>query len=122
MPALEGWLPVHVTWEASEPVVEWAYAGQRPLSEPFYSQTAFLLMQQPFNLLFQQRTSMQTLLDHATKHPGIEPSGFIFHLSRCGSTLLSRMLAALPRNVVVSEPPPVNAVLRADQRGVGEPQ
>jgi hypothetical protein len=40
-----------------------------------------------------------------------EPTGFIFHMSRCGSTLLSRMLAALERAIVISEPHAVNDLL-----------
>lgn len=97
-------------------MVEWAYAGSRPLAKPFFDQSASLLMQEPFNLLFQQRTPLPVLLDWAAASPGIPPSGFIFHLSRCGSTLVSRMLAALTRNVVVSEAPPVNTLLRAMER------
>jgi gluconate kinase len=42
----------------------------------------------------------------------LSPSGFIFHMSRCGSTLISQMLAALPRNIVISEAPPIDTVLR----------
>lgn len=46
-------------------------------------------------------------------HPDcIEPSGFIFHVSRCGSTLLTQMLASLDSCVVMSEPPIMDAVFR----------
>jgi len=37
-------------------------------------------------------------------------------MSRCGSTLVSQMLAALPRNVVISEAGPIDSVLRAKFR------
>src|SRR4029077_6493953 len=43
----------------------------------------------------------------------LEPSGFIFHMSRCGSTLVSQMLAALPSNIVVSEASPIDTVVQA---------
>jgi hypothetical protein len=45
--------------------------------------------------------------------PGLEPRGFIFHMSRCGSTLVSRMLAESARCTVVSEAQPISAVLGA---------
>lgn len=32
----------------------------------------------------------------ADLEPGPEPSGFILHMSRCGSTLVTQMLAAVP--------------------------
>jgi hypothetical protein len=38
----------------------------------------------------------------------LAPSVFVFHSSRCGSTLLAQMLAALPQCVVHSEPPVVD--------------
>ena len=48
---------------------------------------------------------MSDLLDQAAAEPGIDPTGFIFHLARCGSTLVSQMLAALPEHIVLSEAP-----------------
>ena len=44
----------------------------------------------------------------------LSPAGMIFHLSRCGSTLVSRLLGTLPGVVVVSEPSPLNALLGLD--------
>ncbi len=41
----------------------------------------------------------------------ILPSGFIFHMSRCGSTLLSQMLAELEGHRVVAEPQAVSQYL-----------
>lgn len=41
----------------------------------------------------------------------MEPSGLIFHIARCGSTLVSQLLKALPSLVVYSEPPVLNDVL-----------
>lgn len=40
------------------------------------------------------------------------PAAIILHVSRCGSTLLSRMLAALPDNLVVSEARIFDDILR----------
>lgn len=42
----------------------------------------------------------------------LEPSGFIFHVSRCGSTLLTQMLASLDSCIVMSEPPIMDAAFR----------
>lgn len=40
------------------------------------------------------------------------PDAFIFHVSRCGSTLLTQLLASLPQCIVMSEPPIIDSVLR----------
>ncbi|OGS54241.1 MAG: hypothetical protein A3J40_00350 [Erythrobacter sp. RIFCSPHIGHO2_12_FULL_63_10] len=37
----------------------------------------------------------------------IEPSGFLFHISRCGSTLTAKALARLPRHVVINQGGPL---------------
>lgn len=39
------------------------------------------------------------------------PSGFIFHVGRCGSTLLANMLACSPAHRIVKEPAVVNTML-----------
>jgi hypothetical protein len=41
------------------------------------------------------------------------PAGFIFHMSRCGSTLVAQMLAGLESTLVISEAGPIDAILRA---------
>jgi hypothetical protein len=44
--------------------------------------------------------------------PAAPPTGFIFHMSRCGSTLAARMLATRPGDVVVSEAPPLDDIVQ----------
>jgi hypothetical protein len=61
-------------------------------------------VKRPFSLLFRHQTPIETLAELDAANAGLEPTGFIFHMSRCGSTLISQMLAALPQNVVISEP------------------
>jgi hypothetical protein len=40
-----------------------------------------------------------------------EPAGFIFHMSRCGSTLVANLLRALRHSRVIAEAPPLNQIL-----------
>jgi hypothetical protein len=49
--------------------------------------------------------------------PGPAPDGLVFHMSRCGSTLVAQMFAALPDSMVVSEPPPLDDVLQISLLG-----
>ena len=46
----------------------------------------------------------------------LRPDGLIFHMSRCGSTLVSQMIAALPNMVAISEARPLDASDRAGAR------
>lgn len=99
--------------------MDWCYLGARGFTEPFFDQTIQWCMSQPFNLLFHHRTPIEMLAERHEIKPGLQPTGFIFHMSRCGSTLVSQMLAALPRTVVVSEASPIDAVLRSHFRVPG---
>ncbi len=49
----------------------------------------------------------------ALEGEGPAPSALAFHISRCGSTLFSRMLTALPDTLVLSEPRIADDILRA---------
>jgi hypothetical protein len=69
---------------------------------------------EPFNRLFRLRTPIATLSTHARRHTPATPAGFIFHLSRCGSTLAAQLLAAVPHHRVLSEAEPIDTILRAD--------
>jgi hypothetical protein len=73
-------------------------------------------MRRPARVLFRHQTTMDALAGMADVDPRAEPSGFVFHMSRCGSTLVAQMLAADPEHVVVSEAGPIDAVLRAHLR------
>jgi hypothetical protein len=113
---LSGWTPIRVFWQQSRPQVDWILLEEKHFTEPFFEQTIGHAMQHPFNQLFRHQTPIKALLDLESISQGIAPSGFIFHMSRCGSTLISQMLAALPSNIVISEAPPVDTILRAHLR------
>lgn len=110
---LAEWIPLRVHAREGGFVVEWCYLGGERFTEPFFDDTLQRRLRYPFNWLFRHETSLEELLALEARSPGLRPTGLIFHMSRCGSTLLAQTLAALPRNVVLSEPAPVDTVLRA---------
>jgi hypothetical protein len=95
--------------------VRWAFFGEQRLTEPFFEGDVQRATRKPFNRLIRYATPIDKLAEWLRDHPGLQPNGFIFHMSRCGSTLVSQMLAALAGNVVVSEASPIDAVVRAPQ-------
>lgn len=114
-----GWLPAEVAQDGARPVVDWIYFGRRRLVEPFYEASLRVAQRLPFNQLFRVRTPLAEL----ETRPGAtrrRPDGFIFHMSRCGSTLAAQMLAALDRHVVVSEAPPLDAVVQLGRADIGD--
>jgi hypothetical protein len=112
-PAGSGWLPAWAGWRDREFWVEWSHFGSHPLREPFFQDSLTQVMRRPINHLLRHRTPIDALGRRHARRPGLRPSGFVFHTSRCGSTLVAQMLAAIRGSVVLSEAPPIDAVLLA---------
>ncbi|PQO99113.1 sulfotransferase family protein [Pseudomonas frederiksbergensis] len=110
----EGWLPIRVWQEAGAWQVDWCWFGDSRLHQPFFRDAVEDALRLPFNQAFRRKTALSTLADWRACSPGLTPSAFIFHASRCGSTLISQMLARLDNHIVISEPPPLDTLLRSD--------
>lgn len=115
------WLPIAVMPAGGQYAVEWAHFGGAPLTAPFFEDQLRSARSQPFNRLFRQRTPLAGMAQAQPDDGLAAPDGFIFHLSRCGSTLVSQMLGALPDTIVVSEPPPLDSVVQLVNANPGVP-
>src|SRR5258706_9776263 len=111
------WLPTSVVPSAQGPAINWAHFAGAPLAESFFTDSLRRAGARPLNRLLPLRTPLQDLVDSPPVEDALAPDGFIFHMSRCGSTLVSQMLAAVPGTIAVSEPPPVDAVVRMTGMG-----
>src|SRR6185503_16807696 len=101
------WRPIQIVHDGRGLAVDWAHFAGAALAAPFYAQDARRAAASPFNRLFRYRTGLDDFLRRAPE--GLKPpDGLVFHMSRCGSTLVARMLATLPAMDVVSEPPPLD--------------
>ncbi|MGE0333556.1 MAG: hypothetical protein AB7P37_22995 [Ramlibacter sp.] len=106
--SMAGWYPVALG--ESTGTVWWRDMGAQRFVQPFFHDS---LVAQPPG----ERRLCQTPLDAlATVHDTVAPTAFIFHVSRCGSTLLTQMLATLAQNIVMSEPPVLDAFFRLHHR------
>jgi len=110
---MHGWLPIRAWPRDGEWRVDWCWFGEQRLIQPFYRDEVDQALRLPFNQAFRRDTPLATLLAWQATSPGLAPSAFIFHASRCGSTLLAQMLARLDSHIVLSEPPPLDQLLRA---------
>jgi hypothetical protein len=110
-----GWLPAGTSWRNGALTVRWSYFGEERLRAPFFAMDAQPSLGKPFNRLVRPTTAIDRVHEHLSQHPPLRPSGLIFHMSRCGSTLVAQMLAACADNVVISEASPIDDVVRARQ-------
>ncbi|MDO9271265.1 MAG: hypothetical protein Q7T96_19335 [Methylobacter sp.] len=110
--SLSGWYPV----VARNDKLWWRFFGEKRFSEPFFYGSVSSLNQD-------KRLCVQTSFNALNAFENLmAPTAFIFHTSRCGSTLLSQLFASLPSCVVMSEPPIIDSYLslyhaRPEQNG-----
>lgn len=109
---LNGWIPLFLSKPGQHPMVEWAYMGGERFTEPFCHDTLQKIASRPFNHLFRRQSNLDLLRQRAQRQPGLPLRGIIFHMSRCGSTLVSQWLASLSDSVVLSEPEPLDTLLQ----------
>ena len=86
--------------------------GTERLLDPFFHQTLQKQMMKPFHQLFRRETELEEMEAWAEGEPGAPLKGIVYHMSRCGSTLIGQQLGAIERNIVASEPAPIEDVLR----------
>jgi hypothetical protein len=115
---LARWTPISFDFSGPVPAVDWADLSAERFNEPFFDQTVARWASGPGARPL-VRTGLEALIA-LDSEPSLEPAGMIFHLSRCGSTLVSRLLGTLPGVVVLAEPAPLNALLGLDPDRVDE--
>lgn len=103
------WLPR--SYHVRSQRLAWCLPDGAP-TEPFHDEYLSRCWQStPLNQLITPRTSLKALAACAQRVPRAQPAGFIFHLSRCGSTLLSGCLSELDGAAVFSESPVLTEIL-----------
>lgn len=110
----EEWIPCRVAWQQQSPLVDWCYLGGASFTEPFFQDTIARALRRPFSAAFIRRMPIEAWNESAQP----DPAGLIFHMSRCGSTLISQMLKAISGVTVFSEAPPVDTIVRAREAGI----
>jgi hypothetical protein len=115
--SLAHWFPV--TLQSDPPGVWWRFLGAARFTQPFFQDD---LSAQP---VADRRACLTPWAALNELPASVAPTAFVFHLSRCGSTLLMQALATLPQCIVMSEPPVLDAFFRLryrdPERSGGEP-
>lgn len=107
---LKSWLPVDAVINDGHPGIEWLDMTGVVLTEPFFHQTVARVRKERASSLplitdFDELIRLEKVSDSLT------PTGFIFHSSRCGSTLVANSCRALEGALVVAEPPVVDKLI-----------
>jgi hypothetical protein len=112
-PLLSDWIPYKLSVDDGQLTVRWLYVGDNRFTEPFFDETIIRCKSYPYNTTrWHAVSTVAGLIDAAERRLPVEPTAFIFHVSRCGSTLLSQLLAIPDQHIVLSEVPLIDELLR----------
>lgn len=102
--AIKNWVPYRLYHEGGNNYCRWLYLGDEKINEPFFVDTIGKRRMLPENSrLTRSVSSIEILPEWAQQIETVSPTAFIFHISRCGSTLISQLLGLQAANIVLSE-------------------
>ena len=110
------WLPTRVMLNPVMPWVSWMFCRNAEFSEPFFDATVLKLRGclDPGMIVQKKLRSLNVALENSSD----SIAGFIFHVSRCGSTLTSNYIRHACGSLVLAEPQPVCEMLTPYEFGV----
>jgi hypothetical protein len=107
------WLPYKLIKRQQEYFFEWLYLGEHRFKEPFFDETILKCKSSHQNSSsFKVISHAQSVIEWSDQIEAVKPLIFIFHVSRCGSTMLSQALTVSEHNIVVPEIPILDDILR----------
>lgn len=114
---LQDWIPDKLRLTDTDIGCRWLYVGDQQFDAPFFDETRQQCLHYPQNsALYQSLSTLDGLIELAQTVPAVVPTAFIFHVSRCGSTLLSQLLSGNSQHIVLSEVPLLDELLRLHER------
>jgi len=106
-----GWLPADV----GAATVRWIRVNSQTPTDPFFDKWVAALRGR-IPPPREHETDLASLAHLAAGLPEVEPAGIIFHVSRCGSTLLANALAAGENVFAIGEAPVFEKMMRLTAR------
>lgn len=110
---LKNWVPYKLMKAGGQMQCYWLNTYGERFTEPFFEET--ILRCRAMNSERAAISSISDLMmikEWAPELDPVEPAAFIFHISRCGSTLISQLLAMVNQHIVLSEAPFFDDILR----------
>ena len=104
-------MPCGIRCEGTRVLIDGCDVGAGELDTPFFDQAIQRTLQQ--RPAARRSITLDALAEVAAGHA---PAGFVFHVSRCGSTLISRLLASVRGSTMLAEPDVLEALLRGRYR------
>lgn len=115
---LKNWVPYQLQYdEFDDWKITWMDLQDKKMAEPFFDETIMKC-----RIMRRQKTMLQSFscpdfMKEVSEHiPHLKPNAFIFHVSRCGSTLVTQAFCEMNENIVIAEAPLLDEILRASEK------
>lgn len=113
---LLNWIPYRFDNSSEKLSIRWLYTENIRFTDPFFDETTAKCLVLANNSRIYTSISNTALLAEAAKEiEHLEPHVFIFHVSRCGSTLVSQLLGLNEAHISLAEVPFFDDILRNQQ-------
>lgn len=109
---LTNWIPYKITENHGDILCHWLNTYSLLFTQPFFDETILNCRIADNFRPYKQVSDLQMITEWSGEFNPVEPTAIFFHISRCGSTLISQLLATCPRHTVLSEVPIFDQILR----------
>jgi hypothetical protein len=111
---LKSWIPYKLDLKNDDSLLcRWLNTFNKPYLDPFFDETISKCKALDQHILkFTSVADLTVLEDWARNVECVQPTAFIFHVSRCGSTLVSQLLGMNEQNISLAEVPFFDDILR----------
>lgn len=112
---LFNWIPYKLIEKDNEIYFEWIYLADIKYADPFFDESIAKCKSHACNSKqFKVVSTVENLIEWSNELISVELKSLVFHVSRCGSTMLSQSLATSSENIMISEAPIIDQILRSD--------
>lgn len=113
------WIPYKLVEKDKNIYFEWVYLGDKKYVDPFFDETISKCKSHTYNSKpFKVVSTAKNLIEWSKELISVELKSLVFHVSRCGSTMLSQSLVTSSENIMISEAPIIDEILRSDNFGL----
>lgn len=113
MAPIQNWYPSRLHTSKQDIWCEWMQLEDIPFTDPFFDETLAKARSKSVNSSRFRPMSTVAMLDSWSRSLiHVPPTAFIFHVSRCGSTLLSQLLGLHPLCISLAEVPFFDDIIR----------
>jgi len=109
---LYNWVPYKLVKNYGQLQCRWLNTCAQPFTEPFFEETILKCRGIDSHAAVSSVSDLAMISEWGSGINTVDPTAFIFHISRCGSTLVSQLLATADKNIMLSEVPFFDEILR----------